>query len=133
MSKKIKIINVSDQNKFISFRIDGLKDGVLVGLTHPELDIEDPQQGFSISFQGESVVVPFKAGLSKFGKQRIRRYGVDLEEAMEEVGIFKSGTLDDMIADIERGEVDMKKVEAMKKEFKGIEKVKVKIEDGSLE
>lgn len=129
---KIKITDVNNRHKFITFRVDGLKDGIIVGLTHPELDIEDPEQGISVGYQGESVVVPFKVGLSKFGKQRIERYGSDLDEAIEETGIFKSGSLEDMIADIEKGEVDMKQVEAMKKAFKDIENVEVEIVDGTL-
>lgn len=51
---KIKITNANNQHKFICFKIDGLKDGITVGL-HPQGD------GLSIAYKGDVTVVPFNA------------------------------------------------------------------------
>lgn len=57
---EIEITNVSNQHKFICFRIKGLKDGIIVGLTHPELDLDDPKQGLSVGYKGEVKKVCFQ-------------------------------------------------------------------------
>ena len=51
---EIEITNVSNQHKFICFRIKGLRDGIIVGLTHPELPLNDPKQGLSVGYKGET-------------------------------------------------------------------------------
>ena len=51
---KIKITNANNQHKFICFKIDGLKDGIMVGL-YPNND------GLSIAYQEDQVGVPFNA------------------------------------------------------------------------
>ena len=48
---KIKITNANNQHKFICFKIDGLKDGIMVGL-YPNND------GLSIAYQEDQVGVP---------------------------------------------------------------------------
>ena len=50
----ITIINANNQNKFICFKIDGLKDGIMVGL-YPNGD------GLSIAYRGDVIGVPFNA------------------------------------------------------------------------
>lgn len=59
-SPEIKITNVSNQGKFICFRVKGLDDGILVGLTHPELDLDDPKQGLGVGYKGEVKKACFK-------------------------------------------------------------------------
>lgn len=54
MDKEIKITNANNQEKFISFKINGLKDGITVGL-YPNGD------GLSIAYKGDVVGVPFNA------------------------------------------------------------------------
>ena len=54
MDKEIKITNANNQEKFISFKINGLEDGITVGL-YPNGD------GLSIAYKGDVVGVPFNA------------------------------------------------------------------------
>lgn len=53
MSKEIKVTNVSNQHKYLSFKIKGLEDGILVGLT------PNKENCLSISYKGEMIKVPF--------------------------------------------------------------------------
>lgn len=55
MAESIKITNASNRHKFICFKIKGLEDGIIVGLT-PGKD-----NCLSIGYQGENVIVPFDA------------------------------------------------------------------------
>lgn len=57
---EIEITNVSNQQKFICFRIKGLDDGIIVGLTHPELDLNDAKQELVIGYKGVVKKVCFK-------------------------------------------------------------------------
>ena len=52
--KSITITNVNNQNKFICFKIDGLKGGIMVGL-YPNGD------GLVINYKGDQTGVPFNA------------------------------------------------------------------------
>jgi len=54
MPKEITITNANNQHKFICFKIDGLKDGIMVGL-YPNND------GLTIAYQEDQVGVPFNA------------------------------------------------------------------------
>jgi len=54
MNKEIIITNANNQEKFICFRLNGLKDGIMVGL-YPNND------GLSIAYKGDVVGVPFNA------------------------------------------------------------------------
>lgn len=54
MNKEITITNANNQEKFICFRLNGLKDGIMVGL-YPNND------GLSIAYRGDVVGVPFNA------------------------------------------------------------------------
>ena len=54
MKKEITITNANNQEKFICFRIEGLEDGIMVGL-YPNGD------GLSIAYKGDVVGVPFNA------------------------------------------------------------------------
>ena len=55
MAESIKITNASNRHKFICFKIKGLEDGIIVGLT-PGRD-----NCLSVGYQGENVIVPFNA------------------------------------------------------------------------
>lgn len=61
MMKKGDIIikDVSDKYKRFNFWVDGLSNGFTVGLTYPDLPLDDPKQGISIAYKGEVVIVPF--------------------------------------------------------------------------
>lgn len=73
---EIEITNVSNEKKFICFRIKGLKDGIIVGLTHPELPLNDPKQGLSVGYKGEVKKVCFKNSENnkKFRPKRKRNF-----------------------------------------------------------
>ena len=53
-TSEITITNANNQEKFICFKINGLKDGIMVGL-YPNND------GLSIAYKGDVVGVPFNA------------------------------------------------------------------------
>lgn len=58
MSKEITITNANNFHSFISFQINGLKDGITVGI------VPDPNshgQALSIAYKGEVKVVPLNA------------------------------------------------------------------------
>lgn len=55
MAESLKITNASNRHKFVCFKIKGLEDGIIVGLT-PGRD-----NCLSIGYQGENVIVPFDA------------------------------------------------------------------------
>lgn len=52
--KEIIITNANNKHKFICFRIEGLKDGIMVGL-YPK------KNGLTISYRGDQVGIPFNA------------------------------------------------------------------------
>lgn len=54
MNKEITIINANNQEKSIYFKLNGLEDGIMVGL-YPNND------GLSITYKGDVVGVPFNA------------------------------------------------------------------------
>lgn len=60
ITKEIEITDVSDKQKFIRFRVKGLEDGIIVGLTHPDLALDDPKQGLSVGYRGEVKKIEFK-------------------------------------------------------------------------
>lgn len=58
MSKEITITNANNFHSFISFQINGLKDGITVGI------VPDPNshgQALSIAYKGEVKIVPLNA------------------------------------------------------------------------
>ena len=54
LPKYIKITNANNKEKFISFKIDGLEDGITVGL-YPNGD------GLVVTYKGDQTGVPFNA------------------------------------------------------------------------
>ena len=60
MSKDIKITNASYPSSFVCFDIKGLKDGIIVG-TYGMADENGIPVGLAIGYNGEQVIVPFKA------------------------------------------------------------------------
>lgn len=55
MSKEITITNTSNQSKFISFKLNGLEDGILVGIP------DKYPNCITVSYKGETKIVPFNA------------------------------------------------------------------------
>lgn len=141
---KIKITNANNQHKFICFKIDGLKDGIMVGL-YPNND------GLTIAYQEDQVGVPFKAdsalidelndnsfpkpegivtGTISMNKETYDWLTTPSEED-DDVGYWQPDQvteLDDEAFDAFEKEVmnpepDMERVEAAKKIFEDVDKV----------
>lgn len=55
MSKEITITNASNRHKFICFNLNGLKDGIVVGIP------DKYSNCITISYKGETKIVPFNA------------------------------------------------------------------------
>lgn len=144
---KIKITNANNQHKFICFKIDGLKDGIMVGL-YPNSD------GLTIAYQEDQVGVPFNANSALIdelnddsfpsedeidntvvGTIRMSKETYDWlttpSKEDDDIGYWQPDQvteLDDEAFDAFEKEVmnpepDMEKVEAAKKIFEGVDKV----------
>jgi hypothetical protein len=143
---KIKITNANNQHKFICFKIDGLKDGIMVGL-YPNND------GLTIAYQEDQVGVPFNAnsalidelndnsfpsedeidntvvGTIRMSKETYDWLTTSSED--DDVGYWQPDQvteLDDEAFDAFEKEVmnpepDMERVEAAKKIFEDVDKV----------
>lgn len=75
MSKEITITNTSNQSKFISFKLNGLEDGILVGIP------DKYPNCITVSYKGETKIVPFDAKTE------------DLEELNSDENIIKPSRL----------------------------------------
>ena len=147
---KIKITNANNQHKFICFKIDGLKDGIMVGL-YPNND------GLSIAYQEDQVGVPFNAdsalidelndnsfpsedeidntvvGTIKMSKETYDWLTTPSEED-DDVGYYPAccTELDNEAyeafeKDVMNPEIDEEKVETAKQIFEGVDKIPVDI------
>ena len=147
---KIKITNENNQHKFICFKIDGLKDGIMVGL-YPNND------GLSIAYQEDQVGVPFNAdsalidelndnsfpsedeidntvvGTIKMSKETYDWLTTPSEED-DDVGYYPAccTELDNEAyeafeKDVMNPEIDEEKVETAKQIFEGVDKIPVDI------
>lgn len=75
MSKEIIITDANNQGKFISFKLNGLKDGILVGIP------DKYSNCITIAYKGETKIVPFDAKTE------------DLEELNSDENIIKPSRL----------------------------------------
>lgn len=147
---KIKITNANNQHKFICFKIDGLKDGIMVGL-YPNND------GLSIAYQEDQVGVPFNAdselinelnnnsfpsedeidntvvGTIRMSKETYDWLTIPSED--DDVGYYPaccteldSEAYEAFEKDVMNPEIDKERVEAAKQIFEGIDKIPVDIE-----
>lgn len=147
---KIKITNANNQHKFICFRIDGLKDGIIVGL-YPNND------GLSIAYQEDQVGVPFNADSELINELNNNSFPSEDEIDNTVVGTIKMSKetydwlttpgedddigywqpdqvteLDDKVfdefeKDVMNPKIDEKRVEAAKQIFEGVDKIPVDI------
>lgn len=148
---KIKITNANNQHKFICFKIDGLKDGIMVGL-YPNND------GLNIAYQEDQVGVPFNAdselidelndnsfpsedeidntvvGTIRMSKETYDWLTTPSEED-DDVGYWQPDQVtelddeafDEFEKDVINPEMDEKRVEAAKQIFEGVDKIPVDI------
>lgn len=151
MPNKITITNANNFQKFVSFKINGLEDGILVGLTNKYPNC------ISISYKDELKIVPFSASTEDINElnsdeniikpSRLKEsdkitttLSMDKEtydwlttpsEEDDDVGYWQPDQvteLDDEAfeafeKDIMNPEPDMERVEAAKKIFEGVDKV----------
>lgn len=75
MPKEITITNASNQHKFICFNLNGLKDGIIVGIP------DKYPNCITVSYKGETKIVPFDAKTE------------DLEELNSDENIIKPSRL----------------------------------------
>lgn len=148
MSKEITIINVNNFHSFISFQINGLEDGITIGI------VPDPNshgQALSVAYKNEVKIVPLNANTTEIKKiNEDDKITVSLNMSKEtydwlttpseeddDVGYWQPDQiteLDDEVFDAFEKEVmnpepDMKKVEAAKKIFEGVKEVPVDTSD----
>ena len=62
-NKLVRVKEVSNSQKFVAFSLGGVTDTIVVGLSCPELPLDDPHQCLSIAYKGEVTLVPFTAAL----------------------------------------------------------------------
>ena len=142
MSKEITITNANNFNSFISFRINGLEDGITVGI------VPDPNshgQALSVAYKGEVKIVPLNASskdienLNKDDKitttltmdKETYDWLTTPSEEDDDVGYWQPDQVtelddeafDEFEKEIMNPEPDMERVEAAKKIFKDVDKV----------
>lgn len=148
MSKEITITNANNFHSFISFQINGLEDGITVGI------VPDPNshgQAFSVAYKGEVKIVPLNASskdIEYLNKDEHVMIPVSMDketydwlttpsEEDDDVGYWQPDQvteLDDEAYDKFEEEVmnpkpDMERVEAAKKIFEGVEEIPVDASD----
>lgn len=148
--KKIIITNANNFQKFVSFKINGLEDGILVGLTNKYPNC------ISISYKDELKIVPFSANTEDINELNSDENAIKPSRLKESNKITTSLSMDketydwlttsnedddigywqpDQVTelddeafdafekDIMNPEPDMERVEAAKKIFEGVDKV----------
>lgn len=60
-NKLVRVQEVSNSQKFVAFNLGGITDTIMVGLSCPDLPLNDPHQCLSIAYKGEVTLVPFTA------------------------------------------------------------------------
>lgn len=147
MNKEITITNANNQEKFICFRLNGLKDGIMVGL-YPNND------GLSIAYKGDVVGVPFNADSALIDELNDNSFPsedkittiltmnketydwlITPSEEDDDVGYWQPDQVtelddeafDEFEKDVMNPEIDEKRVEAAKQIFEGVDKIPVSI------
>ena len=148
MSKEITITNANNLHSFISFQINGLADGITVGI------IPDPNshgQALSVAYKGEVKIVPLNTSskdIDYLNKDEHVMIPVSMDketydwlttpsEEDDDVGYWQPNQvteLDDESYDkfekeVMNPEPDMERVEAAKKIFEGVKEVPVDTSD----
>lgn len=62
-NKLVRVQEVSNSQKFVAFSLGGVTDTIIVGLSCPDLPLNDPHQCLSIAYKGENTIIPFTATL----------------------------------------------------------------------
>lgn len=151
MPKEITITNASNRHKFICFNLNGLKDGIIVGIP------DKYPNCITVSYKGETKIVPFDAKTEDLEElnsdeniikpsrlkendkitttfsinKEIYDWLTTLSEEDDDVGYWQPShvlELDDEAfeafeKEIRNTEPDMERVEAAKKIFEGADKV----------
>ncbi|MBR2247642.1 MAG: hypothetical protein IJ880_11600 [Bacilli bacterium] len=156
MSKEITITNANNFHSFISFQINGLEDGITVGI------VPDPNshgQALSVAYKGDIKIVPLSANTTEIKKiNEDDKITVPLNMSKEtyewlispadddgyipfdviptdepwqpnQVTELDDEAYDKFEKEVMNPEPDMKKVEAAKKIFEGVEEIPVDASD----
>ena len=155
--KEITITDASNRHKFICFNLNGLEDGILVGLP------DKYSNCITVSYKGETKIVPFDAKTEDLEElnsdenvikpSRLKEsdkitttLSMDKEtydwlttpsEEDDDIGYWQHDqvtelddeTFDEFEKDVMNPEPDMEKVEAAKKIFEGVDKIPVDTSD----
>ena len=155
--KEITITDASNRHKFICFNLNGLEDGILVGLP------DKYSNCITVSYKGETKIVPFDAKTEDLEElnsdenvikpSRLKEsdkitttLSMDKEtydwlttpsEEDDDIGYWQPDqvtelddeTFDEFEKDVMNPEPDMEKVEAAKKIFEGVDKIPVDTSD----
>ena len=146
-NNEIIITNANNFHKFICFKINGLEDGITVGIV-PDPNSHD--QALSIAYKGETKIVPFNANsqdIENLNKDDKIVVSLSMDKETydwltnsnedDDVGYWQPDQvteLDDKTYDafekeVMNPELDMKKVEVVKNIFEDIDKVPVDTSD----
>lgn len=133
MTKEITITNANNFHSFISFRINGLEDGITVGI------VPDPNshgQALSVAYKGEVKIVPLNANTTEIEKlnedDKITVNGsyipfdvIPIDEAWQpdQVTELDDEAFEAFEKEVMNPEPDIERVEAAKKIFEGVDKV----------
>lgn len=144
MPKEITITNASNRHKFICFNLNGLKDGIIVGIPDKYFNC------ITVSYKGETKIVPFdvktedleelnsdeniiKPSRLKESDKEIYDWLTTPSEEDDDVGYWQPShvlELDDeefeaFEKEIRNTKPDMERVEAAKKIFDGVKDIPV--------
>ena len=135
MKKEITITNANNQEKFICFKLDGLEDGIMVGL-YPNGD------GLSIAYRGDVVGVPFNANSALIDELNDNSFPKPEDIVTGTISMSKDDDVDYYPAccteldneayeafekDVMNPEIDEEKVKAAKQIFEGVDEIPVDI------
>lgn len=135
MTKEITITNANNFHSFISFRINGLEDGITVGI------VPDPNshgQALSVAYKGEVKIVPLNANTTEIEKLNeddkitvnssyIPFDVIPIDEAWQpdQVTELDDEAYNKFEKEVMNPEPDMERVDAAKKIFEGVEEIPV--------
>ena len=138
MSKEITITNASNQSKFISFKLNGLEDGIIVGIP------DKYSNCITISYKGETKIVPFDANHKDLEESDKITTTLTMDKETydwlttpseeDDVGYYPAccteldkEAYEAFEKDVMNPKIDEERVEATKRIFEGVDKIPVDI------
>ena len=138
MSKEITITNASNQSKFISFKLNGLEDGIIVGIP------DKYSNCITISYKGETKIVPFDANHKDLEESDKITTTLSMDKETydwlttpseeDDVGYYPAccteldkEAYEAFEKDVMNPKIDEERVEATKRIFEGVDEIPVDI------